>query len=61
MEMAIHWDDNYRDPQNTKAHIGVYYKVQKPTYHDRVEEVKARVGREESIQKLIDVCKPKAI
>ena len=61
MELAMHWDDYYKDPTNKKAHIGVYYKVQKPTYHDKVEEVRARVGHEENIQNLIDVCKPKAI
>jgi 2-oxoglutarate ferredoxin oxidoreductase subunit beta len=61
MEMAIHWDDNYKDPMNAKAHIGVYYKVEKPTYHDRVKEVQEKYGYEPNIQNLIDVCKPKAI
>ncbi len=60
LERAFHDLDHYYDP-NAPVPIGIFYRSEEKTYHDRVEEVRERYGRVEDLQVFIDACKPKAI
>ncbi len=65
LELAFHDLDHYYDP-NAPVPIGIFFKKETETYHDRVNAVKARYKAvdkptPELIQSFVDACKPKAI